>query len=68
MNHTDALISLAECEEVIRKLHSADSDDDVKIVNYTVRKFGEGYPGFLGDYFRLSIKYHRVSIYHHHVD
>jgi hypothetical protein len=58
-----ALLSRAECEEVIRKLHNNDSDDDVRVINYHISQFSEGYPGFLGDYYRLVVEYHHVSIY-----
>jgi hypothetical protein len=62
MNDTaQALLSRSECEEVIRKLHNTDSNDAVEIVNYHISQFSEGYPGFLGDYYRLAVEYH-----HHH--
>lgn len=57
-----SLISLAECEEVVSKLHNTGSDDVVEIVNYHISQFSEGYPGFLGDYYRLTVEYRHVSV------
>jgi len=58
MNYQD-LISLDECEKIVR---ASNKSDDVKIVSYHTSQFGDGFSGFLGEYFILLIKYHCVSI------
>jgi hypothetical protein len=49
------LFSLDDCSEIIRQ--SADCAGG-KIIDYDVSRYCDGYPGFLGDYFALTIKFH----------
>ena len=58
MNYQD-LISLDECEKIVK---ASNKCDDVEIVSYHISQFGDGFSGFLGEYFILLIKYHCVSI------
>ncbi|KAL7020235.1 hypothetical protein ACKWTF_011427 [Chironomus riparius] len=54
MNYQD-LISLDECEKIVK---ASNKSDDVEIVSYHISQFGDGFSGFLGEYFILLIKYH----------
>lgn len=53
------LISTAECQQIIQL---STSDDGVKVIDYNFHKYCEGYPGFLGEYWRLQICYLNVSV------
>ena len=48
-----SLVSLGECNEVVRKLLNSDR---FQVVDYEIGKYCDGYPGFLGDYFSLRIR------------
>lgn len=52
------LISLAECSTIIRNLTNC---DECKVADYSLSKYSDGYPGFLGEYFALTIRFHDVS-------
>lgn len=53
------LVSLDECIEIARKLIG---NENFKVVGYKVSSYSEGYPGFLGDYFLLKIKFSDVRL------
>lgn len=53
------IISQNECTEVVRKLVGSD-DNKVKVLDYDVDNYCDGYPGFLGEYFSLKIRFHDV--------
>lgn len=57
------LISKDECTSVVCKLNEGLSNE-VQVINYEVDKYGEGYPGFLGEYFSLKIQFIDVSKIH----
>lgn len=48
-----------ECEQIVAKLIGKDG---CQVVDYGISRFGDGYPGFLGDYFSLKIQYQDVSL------
>ena len=53
------LITIAECEQIVNKL--PDNENRVmKVIDYDVENYSNGYPGFLGDYFSLTIKFKEV--------
>jgi hypothetical protein len=50
------LISLDECSEIVRKLDQSEANE-VKVLDYDVTSYCDGYPGFLGDYLALKVKF-----------
>lgn len=54
------LVSLDECKVIVAKRCGTDSDK-LNIVDYDVNKYSDGYPGFLGDYFALKIRFCEVN-------
>lgn len=57
-----SLVTLEECKQIVRKLVGQESDVDVKVIDYAVNNYCDGYPGFLGDYFSLKIRFIDVRI------
>jgi hypothetical protein len=58
------LISLNECREIVGKLLSNEKDVETEVIDYEVKSYCDGYPGFLGDYFSLKIKFFDVRMPH----
>ena len=54
----ESLISNQECEKIIKKFTKEDS---VNILSFSIKKIGDDYPGFLGEYYELSVDYKNVS-------
>lgn len=57
-NRMESLISIDECEIIIQRVTKEKSTD---IENYAIKKIGDEYPGFLGEYFELTVNYKDVS-------
>jgi hypothetical protein len=55
------LVTFDECEQIVRKLLGDESCTEVKVIDYDVNNYCDGYPGFLGEYFLLKIKFSNVS-------
>lgn len=53
------LVSLDECLKIIHKLIG---NENFKLIDFNVSSYCEGYPGFLGDYFLLKIKFSDVRL------
>lgn len=47
------LISSDECQQIV---HSS-IGEGVEVIDYNLRNYSDGYPGFLGDYLSLQIKF-----------
>lgn len=54
---SENLISFDECSAIIQQL---DEGKSCKVIDYAVTNYSDGYPGFLGDYFSLKIKFRDV--------
>lgn len=54
------IISFDECTAIVHKLVGSESDE-VKVTDYEISSYSDGYPGFLGEYFALKIKFNDVS-------
>jgi hypothetical protein len=52
---TENLFSADDCSEIIRQ--SADCAGG-KVIDYVVSSYCDGYPGFLGEYYALTIKFY----------
>lgn len=50
-----------ECQQIIQKFVGDKSDANVKVIDYRLTKYSDGYPGFLGEYFSLKIRFSDVS-------
>lgn len=60
-NMYKSLLSFEECKIIIEKSLQNDSEG-VEVIDYDVKSYCDGYPGFLGDYFSLKIKISHVSL------
>ena len=56
-NMTENLVTFDECVHIIGKLVNHESCAELKIIDFYVKNYCDGYPGFLGDYFSLNIRF-----------
>jgi hypothetical protein len=62
-NMNGNLISLNECREIVGKLLPNEKDVEIEVIDYEVKSYCDGYPGFLGDYFSLKIQFNDVRYF-----
>lgn len=55
------LVTFDECAQIIRKV-VGNEDNKATVIDYSISKYADGYPGFLGDYFSLKIEFRDVNI------
>ena len=58
---TANLVNFDECLQIIGKFLNVESCGELKVIDYDVNSYCDGYPGFLGDYFLLKIRFCFVS-------
>lgn len=54
------IISIDECTEIVHKL-TGNACSKVKVIDFDISSYSDGYPGFLGEYFALKIRFDDVS-------
>lgn len=54
------IITRDDCARIISKL-VRNKGSEVEIIDYDYDRYCDGYPGFLGDYFSLNIRFNNVS-------
>lgn len=54
------LITRDECADIIREFND-NAINEVKVIEYDIDRYSEGYPGFLGEYYSLKIRFIKVS-------
>lgn len=55
-----SLIIELNCQEIISNFLKV-NQNKVKIHGFKVEKYSDGFPGFLGEYYRLNIQFDNVS-------
>jgi hypothetical protein len=56
------IISNDECRQIIRSSIKGEVEEGVEVIDHIIQNYSDGYPGFLGDYFSLQIKFCDVSL------
>lgn len=55
-----SLFSKSNCKEIISNLLKF-NQNKVKIHGFKIEKYSDGFPGFLGEYYKLKITFNNVS-------
>ena len=56
----ESLINESNCKEIISNFLKI-NQNKVKIHKFKIEKYSDGFPGFLGEYYRLNITFDNVS-------
>lgn len=62
-----SLISESNCKEIISNFLKV-NQNKVKILGFKIEKYSDGFPGFLGEYYKLNITFDNVSKIHEFFD
>lgn len=62
-----SLINESNCKEIISTFLKV-NQNKVKIYGFKIEKYSDGFPGFLGEYYKLNITFDNVSNIHEFID